>query len=129
MFTRRLQVRFKDCDPAGIVFYPRYFEMINDTAEDFFAQVLDYPFHRMTPENGVPTVAIETQFLAPSRHGDWLEISFEVQTLGRTSLTYRQVAQSAGQDRFHAQATLVHVNREGRPTPWPETVTTKIKMQ
>ena len=28
-FTIRRQVEFNHCDPAGIVFYPRYFEMIS----------------------------------------------------------------------------------------------------
>ena len=28
-FTTQRKVRFQHCDPAGIVFYPRYFEMIN----------------------------------------------------------------------------------------------------
>ena len=28
------KVRFQHCDPAGIVFYPRYFEMLNTTIEE-----------------------------------------------------------------------------------------------
>ena len=32
-FTAEMTVAFRHCDPAGIVFYPRYFEMINDFVE------------------------------------------------------------------------------------------------
>ena len=36
-FTLTHTVRFGDCDPAAIVFYPRYYEMLNATIEEWFA--------------------------------------------------------------------------------------------
>lgn len=122
MFTRKQTIRFKHCDPAGIVFYPRYFEIINDTVEDYFGAVLSYPFHRMMPANGVPTVAIQTQFHAPSRHGDSLDITLHLKRVGRTSVTLQQIAKCAEELRFDAELTLVHVDETGASTPWPETV-------
>lgn len=122
MFTRTQPIRFKHCDPAGIVFYPRYFEIINDTVEDYFDQVLGYAFHRMVPENGVPTVAIETQFRAPSRHGDRLEITLILKRVGRTSVTLQQRAVCGAQVRFETELTLVHVDETGSPVAWPEAV-------
>jgi 4-hydroxybenzoyl-CoA thioesterase len=38
------KVLFKHCDPTGIVFYPRFFEMINDAVEAMFSDLLDRPF-------------------------------------------------------------------------------------
>ena len=35
-FVSQVEVRFRHFDPAGIVFYPRYFEMINDFVEEWF---------------------------------------------------------------------------------------------
>jgi 4-hydroxybenzoyl-CoA thioesterase len=32
-YQREVLVRFAHCDPAGIVFYARYFEMINGVVE------------------------------------------------------------------------------------------------
>lgn len=120
MFTRPQKIRFKHCDPAGIVFYPRYFEMMNDTVEEFFEAVLGYPFHRMMQEAGVPTVAIQTEFHAPSRHGEALEITIEIKRVGRTSLTLAQSARCGGELRFGTELTLVHVDQTGAPAPWPE---------
>ena len=40
VFTVDIPVRFQHTDPAGIVFYPRYFEMINQVIEDWFAEKL-----------------------------------------------------------------------------------------
>ena len=34
-YQREVLVRFAHCDPAGIVFYARYFEMINGVVEDW----------------------------------------------------------------------------------------------
>ena len=31
-----LPIRFRHCDPAGIVFYPRFIEMAHSVVEDFF---------------------------------------------------------------------------------------------
>ena len=73
VFTYPQNVLFKHCDPAGIVFYPRYFEMINDCVEAFFNDALATPFHRLIAAGGVPTVRIENEFVAPSRHGDRLD--------------------------------------------------------
>lgn len=119
-YTVLQKVLFKHCDPAGIVFYPRYFEMMNDTVESFFDEVLGHPFEEMHRSGGVPTAAIETRFAAPSRHGDRLEITLEIEAVGRTSARYRMRATCDGELRFDTTATLVHVDATGRPDPWPE---------
>jgi len=119
-------VLFKHCDPAGIVFFPRYFEMINDCAEAFFAHALDYPFHRMHPDFAVPTVSIDTEFPAPSRHGDRLDLSLSVVASGRASVTLNTVAECGGQVRFRTHAVLVHVDGKVRPAAWPAAVRARI---
>ena len=72
-FSQR--VRFQHCDPAGIVFFPRYFEMVNATVEEWFAERLGMPFAEMhgPTQGGVPTASIRADFRAPSRLGDLLE--------------------------------------------------------
>lgn len=115
------KVLFKHCDPAGIVFYPRYFEMINDAVEQFFADVLNAPFEDMHPNEGVPAIAINANFLAPSRHGDHLNIMLQPVSVGKTSLTLSVQAICAEQIRFEANITVVHV--EGldlKPSPWSQ---------
>lgn len=44
------QIFFNHCGSARIVFYPRYFEMINILVEEWFAQVLGMPFEVMHGE-------------------------------------------------------------------------------
>ena len=48
------------CDPSGIVFYPRYFEMLNSVIENFFRDVARHPFEvMMLDDTGVPTARVE----------------------------------------------------------------------
>lgn len=114
------KVLFRHCDPAGIVFFPRYFEMMNDCVEAFFADVLRHPFEALHPGAAVPTAQIETRFAAPSRHGDHLRLSLQIARVGQSSAQYRMRAHCGAEMRFDTTATLVHVTREGRPDPWPD---------
>ncbi|KRW93723.1 acyl-CoA thioesterase [Paracoccus sp. PXZ] len=127
-YLRRIQVEFNHCDPAGIVFYPRYFEMLNSVIENFFAEVLAYPFTRIHIEEdcAVPTVRIEAGFQAPSRLGEVLEFALEVQHVGRSSARLAQQASAGGQVRLHCVSTLVWVTPEGRAAPWPEAIRRKM---
>lgn len=120
------KVLFKHCDPAGIVFYPRYFEMINDCVEAFFDDDLGLPFARLHKIGGVPTAQISTRFHAPSRHGDALILSLFVTRAGRSSLALAFRATCDGDIRFAATSTLVLVDENGRPTPWPDTIKQKL---
>ena len=39
-FIKTEKIRFKHVDYAGIVFYPRFLEMLNDLVEDWFEEVI-----------------------------------------------------------------------------------------
>ena len=121
------KVLFKHCDPAGIVFFPRYFEMVNDCVESWFDAVLGWPFEELLRDAGVPTVDIRTRFVAPSRHGDRLALRLTVLRAGRTSMTYRMTADCGDERRFEAEATIVHVDATGRPTPWPPSIAATLR--
>lgn len=69
------QVRFEHCDPAGIVFYPRYIEMLQEVVEDWFA---DY-YQSLAGEEQLIFKAIQARFIQPSRLGDLLAFTFELQ--------------------------------------------------
>lgn len=120
------KVIFRHCDPAGIVFYPRYFEMINDATEAFFDKSLACPWQVLHETANIPTVEISTQFTAPSRHGDDLMIAVDVTRLGRTSLSLAFAATCDNEARFAAQSTLVRIDKSGTPQPWPDGLRTAL---
>jgi len=88
-FVRERHIRFADCDPAGIVFYPQYFVMFNGLIEDWVERRLGIPYRELVLGRGVglPTVRLEADFKAVSRLRDPVALSLEVERLGRRSLT------------------------------------------
>ncbi|HZV83652.1 MAG TPA: thioesterase family protein [Brevundimonas sp.] len=127
-FTSERRVRFADCDAAGIVFYPRYFEMLNGVVEDWFAGPLGVSFRKLHMERhvSVPTAAVEARFIAPSRLEDELTFSLTVTRLGGASCGLRHRITADGQTRFEATQTIVHVGASLKPEPWPYALRTRI---
>ncbi|MGP9565962.1 acyl-CoA thioesterase [Halomonas sp. AOP5-B2-8] len=124
-FTSQRKVRFQHCDPAGIVFYPRYFELINSVVEDWFEEVVQHDFNQLHIESGtgVPTAAIDTQFHAPSRLGELLNFELTVQAVGRSSLDLKIVAYCGEQKRLTSYSTLVFMDlTSGKSMPWTDAI-------
>ena len=129
-FTTEVTVRFGDCDPAGIVFYPRYFEMFNNLVEDWCAQGLGMSFRELHLQRGLglPTVHVETSFVAPSELGEVLHAQLRVQKIGGASVTLRvRLAGPAGEDRVRASLVLALMDlKERRAVPIPEPLRARI---
>lgn len=118
IFRQSRIVEFQHCDPAGIVFYPRYFEMISSVIERFFADALGRGIYQ--DGTGVPTAHIETDFHAPSRLGDVLDFALTITRIGTSSVAYRLDCTHDG-PRFTAKGVLVHYDfTAGRSSPWPD---------
>lgn len=126
-FTWPTIISFAHCDAAGIVFYPRYFEMLNTAMEAWFADMgYDFRTMHMQANSGIPTKTLEVTFTAPSRLGDRVEVHFFAEPPGRTSLAYRYVfVGDDGVQRLAGTATLIHIT-DGRPAPWPEAVRSRL---
>ncbi|MEQ6250260.1 thioesterase family protein [Sulfitobacter sp. HNIBRBA3233] len=121
------KVLFKHCDPAGIVFYPRYFEMINDCVEGFFDDVIGVPFEVLLREGGVPTADISVKFHKPSFHGDRLVLNLSPVRFTAKSFTLEIRALCADEARFTSNSTLVYVGSNGRAADWPDAISTPLK--
>ncbi|MCV2868495.1 acyl-CoA thioesterase [Defluviimonas sp. WL0002] len=120
IYRRSIRVEFNHCDPAGIVFYPRYFEMTNSVCEGFFRDVARYSFAAMMAAGeGAPTARMQADFHAPSRLEDMLDWRLSVEKLGRSSIGFRIEAHCGSSHRMTALPTLVLVDEAGRPQPWP----------
>jgi len=124
-FETTTQVRFAHVDGASIVFYPRYFEMLNAAIEDWFEQELGADFRSMHVGRGIgiPTVRIETEFMSPSILGDRLSICITPIKVGRTSCTYEASFRCGDELRLKTTATLVCMDLKLQQSmPWPEDI-------
>jgi 4-hydroxybenzoyl-CoA thioesterase len=88
-FRQERLIRFSDCDPAGIVFYPQYFVMFNGLLEDWVGDGLGIGFRNLLTERriGLPTVRLEADFTGVSRMGDRVVLTLDVERLGSRSIT------------------------------------------
>ena len=109
------QIRFSDCDPAGIVFYPQYFVMFNGVLEDW-VDALGIGFHELLAHRriGLPSVRLEADFHAVSRFGDAVSVLLEVERVGGKSLTlgWRCIAAQGGQLRMAMRQVVVTTSLE-----------------
>lgn len=89
-YRTTLTVRFGDVDKAGIVYYPVIFHYLHVAQEDFFAEYIGVPYHRLIEEErlGLPTISDSTQFHKPLKYGDALEIVVYISKIGRSSVTF-----------------------------------------
>lgn len=85
-FIKKESVRFQHVDYAGIVFYPRFLEMLNNLVEDFYAEALHMPFKNLHETGGIPTVDLKVQFKKAARLGDELTKHLWIKNLGGASM-------------------------------------------
>ncbi len=124
-FVTTRTVRFADCDPAGIVFFPQYLVMLNTLAEEWFDRGLGIPYAGLIGERrlGLPTVRLEVDFTAVSRHGDLLTQRLQVAQLGRSSLTLAVEFLGGEELRLRARQVLVCTSlATHRPQALPDDV-------
>lgn len=122
-YSKEVLVRFSDCDPAGIVFYPKYFEMFNNLIEDWCRDELHFTFNEFVVRRGwgLLTVHLEADFSAPSIFGEMLHAALTVCSLGRSSIGAEMTL--VGPDgvlRVKARSVLVLTDRSaGRAIAFP----------
>ena len=126
---REVHVEWGDCDPAGIVFYPRYFAWFDaSTAHHFKVAGLPKPeLIRRFAVIGFPMVETRAQFLIPSRHGDDVTIETEITAFGRTSLevAHRLLRADSLAVKGYEKRVLVARSEGGtgiKPVPIPDQV-------
>jgi 4-hydroxybenzoyl-CoA thioesterase len=97
--TRTLRIEWGDCDPAGIVFYPRYFAMF-DTSTAYLmeraAGMSKFDYLKHYKFLGHPIVETRAIFRVPTRFGDEVSIETAVVACGRSSIKIEHRLSKAG---------------------------------
>ena len=84
---RTVRIEWGDCDPAGIIFYPRYFEIFDASTAMLFEAALGMTKFQMFKNldfAGFPLVRTRARFLKPTRFGDDVTVETTIK-FGRTS--------------------------------------------
>ena len=84
--TRRIE--WGECDPAGIVFYPRYFAMFDNATTLLFSAALGMTKYEFLDEirlRRLPDGRTRARFLVPARFGDDVTIETSITEIKRSS--------------------------------------------
>jgi len=115
-FKKNKMIRWSYCDPAGIVFFPRYAELCNEIIEDLFCEALDVNLWTLTQELrlGIPFVHLDMDFLAPSAFNEILEFELSITAMGRSSLTFYIIARCGQEERLRATLKVAMISMDTR---------------
>jgi 4-hydroxybenzoyl-CoA thioesterase len=87
--TRKVRIEWSHCDPAGIVFYPRYFEIFDNSTNALFERALGLTFFQSLKTfkfAGYPLARTRSRFIRPTRFGDDVTVVSSI-TFGRASFS------------------------------------------
>jgi 4-hydroxybenzoyl-CoA thioesterase len=126
-FRQQMPVEWGHCDPAGIVFNPRFFEYFDRNTWHMFATVLDVPVGRFEWRFGItlPLVDSGARFLVPAKFGDLLEVVSTVKEFRRSSFDIAHQIWNDGKLAAEGHETRVWAGRDpedpsrlrGQPIP------------
>ncbi len=133
--TRRLMIEWGHCDPAGIVFNPRYFEFF-----DWSTAMLLFAASGMTKAemiatfgvSGAPVVSTEAKFLKPCSFGDEVTIVSTILKVGRASFDVEHRLLKGDTLAVEGRETRVWTVADGkgglRSEPLPEIVAARLRL-
>jgi 4-hydroxybenzoyl-CoA thioesterase len=112
---RTTRIEWGDCDPAGIVFYPRYFEIF-DTSTTMLVEratgMKKIEYLKAYDLAGHPVVETRARFRIPTRFGDEVEIETKLVSCGRSSFKLEHRLTFAGALAVEGTETRVWVGRD-----------------
>jgi 4-hydroxybenzoyl-CoA thioesterase len=113
--TREVTIEWGDCDPAGIVFYPRYFAHCDSSTGALFAAALGMTKAKIIRHYGIlgwPMVDTRARFLIPNSFGDTVQIVSTVTAIRRASFDIGHRILRTGELSVDCTETRVWVARD-----------------
>jgi 4-hydroxybenzoyl-CoA thioesterase len=135
VYRREARIEWGDCDPAGIVFFPRYFAMFDSCTTALFSQALGmskYQFTRHYGFAGYPMVDTKARFVKPTKFGDDVVIETRITRFGRSSFDVHHRITLGGELCVECTDTRVWAERDPadpekiRAKPVPAEVIAKL---
>jgi 4-hydroxybenzoyl-CoA thioesterase len=127
-----LTIVWGQCDPAGIVFNSRFFEMFDTSTWMLFDAALGIKPHELARAfgiMGIPLVDARANFLKPAKFGDAIELASRVSEFRRSSFDVEhkvtiggELAVEAGETRVWAARTKDDPDKIGAIAIPPEII-------
>jgi 4-hydroxybenzoyl-CoA thioesterase len=132
--SRKVRIEWGDCDPAGIIFYPRYFEIFDAATAALFERALGLTkFQQLKHFDfaGYPLARTRAKFIRPTRFGDDVTVDSVIK-FGRSSFEVEHRLSLGGTVCVECSETRVWVVRDPatggiKSQPVPEEVLAKFR--
>lgn len=122
-WSRTVTIHFGQCDPAGIVYTPNFFDIFNTVIEDWFSEHLGIDYHGIIRDRriGMGYAQAGSNFFIPVKMSEKLDIFVIVKRLGNASYTLNLHAMKAGKEAVRGEFVAVTTSLEThRPVPIPD---------
>jgi len=136
-YSRSLRIEWGDCDPAGIIFYPRYFAMFDHNTTMLISEASGVNksqlFKRYPDFAGYPVLSTQAKFMMPTTFGDDVEITSTFSRVGRSSFEIRHVLTKGGKVAVEGVESRAWVTRDPndktkiKSHPLPEELAAKFR--
>lgn len=130
--TRR-RVEFRDTDAAGIVHFSAFFVWM-ESAEHKLLRAAGIPVVERGSDGidaSWPRVSATCDYSGAVRFGDELDVSVQVEAVGRTSVTYaftfRHAAAEVARGRLVAVRCRMHPGGKPEPVPVPAEIAARLE--
>jgi 4-hydroxybenzoyl-CoA thioesterase len=125
--SRVVRIEWGDCDPAGIIYYPRYFGFFDASTSALIERALGMTKHEYLKAYNFtchPLVSVRSRFLLPLRFGDDATIETRVAEFRRSSFDVHHrlfkngaLAVEAFETRAWVQGDPTRGTMKGAPVP------------
>jgi acyl-CoA thioesterase FadM len=108
-WTTDVRIRFSHCDPAGIVYFPRAFDILQGVIEDWFMECLGLDYYDIIGRRriGLGFAHAECDFMRPAAMGDVLTYAVAVERIGTKSLSLAIMARRGDEEISRAALVIV----------------------
>jgi 4-hydroxybenzoyl-CoA thioesterase len=111
---RKTRIEWGDCDPAGIIFYVRYFDIFDVSTTMLLERALGMKkieYLKAYDFMGHPLAETRAKFWLPTRFGDEVSIETKLVAIGRSSFKLEHHLTNAGALAVEGTETRVWVVR------------------
>ena len=127
----RVTIRFGDCDPAGIVFFPNFLKWMDEASLAFFMAQGVPPWRVLEKQRGIvgtPLLEIQTKFVKSATYGETIEVHTTVEEWNAKTFKHRHVVKRGDDLICEGTELRVFVQRDAenrdrlRSIPIPEDI-------
>ena len=130
IFSHRLEVRFRDCDPLDHVNNAVYLTYLEQARFAHWRSLWGFRSAEQAPDiPGVILARVEIDYRKTARYGDILEVRIGLAGIGRTSFRYDyEIVDAKGEIVATAKSVMVMFDyAAGKPVPVPDIIRAKLQ--